>query len=153
MLYRIIHTERHYKRAIEELERLMDHPDAEKPGRIGDDLELLAMLIEKFEEERFPIAPTSPGEVLRFVMEQRGLAQKDLAPLFGGKARVSDFFAGRRGLSVSTIVALHQRLKIPVELLIDRKARRKPRGRAGRHSGAERIAERSTRYAVRRRPK
>lgn len=158
-LLRIIRTEGHYKKAVAKLERLMEHPDAEKAGRIGDDIELLAMLVEKYEEERFPVGEVKPVEILRFVMEQRDLAQKDLAPLFGGRARISDFLAGRRGLSAATIVALHRELHIPLELLVDKHVTRKPRGIAGRRSdvtksrrdGAGMASERPARYLNRRR--
>ena len=152
-LFRIIRTESHYARALEELERLLEHPDAEKSGRIGDDIELLSMLVEKYEEAHFPIGEAKPVEILRYVMEQRDLAQKDLAPMFGGRARVSDFFAGRRGLSATTIVALNRGLHIPVELLIDKTAKRKPRGlpKSRRSDGASIASERSARYRSRRR--
>lgn len=156
-LLRIIRSEGHYRRAVAALERLMEDPDAEKDGRVGDDLELLAVLVEKYEEERFPVGDVKPAAILRFVMEQRNLAQVDLAPLFGGRARVSDFLAGRRGLSLATIVALNRELHIPVELLIDKQVKRKPRGVMGRRSstrssradGASTASERSARYVRR----
>ena len=128
---RIIKTEDEYEKAASELEALMDAKDAdsdEKSARI----ELLALLIQKYEEESIPTDDVTPVDVVEFIMEQRGLAQKDLAKDFGSAARVSDFLAGRRGLSIPTIVALHRKYHVPMELLIDQNMTRKPRGEGAR---------------------
>lgn len=124
---RILKTEGDYEAAVAEIETLMEA--SEDDSRAIDRLELLALLVQKYEDEHFPVGEVTPVDVLKFVMEQRGLAQKDLAAAFGSAARVSDFLAGRRGLSLSTIIALNRDFHVPFELLIDpNAAERKPRG-------------------------
>ena len=119
--------------AVAELERLMESkPDSELSEDEGSRIELLGLLIQKWEDEQFGPPKATPRQVLEFVMEQRGLEQHDLADAFGDAARVSDFLAGRRGLSLPTIVALHRQLHIPYEALIDESIRRKPRGVAAK---------------------
>ncbi len=124
---RIIKNEKGYQAAVAELEALMesDHADSEATSA---SIELLALLISKYEEETFPTEKVSPADVVRFLMEERGLAQKDLAEDFGSASRVSDFLSGRRGLSLSTIVSLNRKYHVPFELLIDAGVQRKPRG-------------------------
>ena len=87
----------------------------------GDRLELLAMLIDKYERERYPFEEPDPIAALRFRMEEQGLLQKDLAPMVGGRNRVSEVLAGKRPLTVAMIRALSEGLRIPAELLIGKR--------------------------------
>lgn len=127
MKTRILKTEADYEAALAEIEELFDRPDDDVDAR--DRAELLALLIDKFESERYPIPSGSPIDVVRFVMDQHDLEQKDLADVFGAATRVSDFLRGVRGLSLPTIVALHRKFHIPYAALIDEEAERKPRGK------------------------
>lgn len=126
MELRILKTESDYEEAVARVEALMDRPEDDEAAM--RELELLGFLVATFERERLGAGNAKPIEMVKFLMDQRGLTQVDLAPAFGDKARVSDFLAGRRGLSLSTIAALSDLLKIPTDLLVDKDIVRKPRG-------------------------
>lgn len=114
---RVIHSTADHEKALAELDRLMElDPDLGTPE--ADELELLALLIETYEKERFPIAPPDPVDAIRFRMDQAGLSQKDLVPFMGSKSRVSEVLAGKRHLSLSMIRALHEGLGIPANILL-----------------------------------
>lgn len=90
-----------------------------KPGTPeGDELELLLLLIETYEEEKFPIDLPDPIEAIRFRMEQEELKQKDLIPIFGSKGKVSEVLNGKRDLSLAMIRKLISDLGIPAEALL-----------------------------------
>jgi HTH-type transcriptional regulator/antitoxin HigA len=114
---KVIKTEADYERARQELDRLMEGDPA--PGTpAGDRLELLAMLIESYEKERFPDTFPDPVEAILFRMEQQGLAQRDLVPMIGSKSRVSEVLSRKRPLSLAMIRGLHGGLGIPAAILL-----------------------------------
>jgi HTH-type transcriptional regulator/antitoxin HigA len=78
------------------------------------------VLVEAYEDEHDPISESegTPQSVVAFMLEQKGLTRADLHELMGGKGRVSEFFAGKRSLSVAQIRSLHKELGIPADLLI-----------------------------------
>ena len=84
----------------------------------GDELDVLATLVEAYENKHFPISAPDPVEAIKFRMEQLGLDRKDLEPFIGSRARVSEILNRRRGLSVAMIRSLHENLDIPLEALI-----------------------------------
>ena len=84
----------------------------------GDELELLLLLIETYEEKEFPIGLPDPIEAVRFRMEQANLKQKDLVPIFGSKGKVSEVLNGKRDLSLTMIRKLVTELGIPAEVLL-----------------------------------
>jgi HTH-type transcriptional regulator/antitoxin HigA len=84
----------------------------------ADELELLSILVEKYEQEQFPTEAPDPVEAIKFRMEQMNLKQKDVAPLFGGKTRVSEVLSRKRPLSIKMIVLLNRYLGIPLESLV-----------------------------------
>jgi HTH-type transcriptional regulator/antitoxin HigA len=88
----------------------------------GDELEVLATLVDAYEVKHFPVDSPDPIEAIRFRMEQLGLDRKDLEPFIGSRARVSEVLNKRRGLSLKMIRALHQELDIPLEALIGKDA-------------------------------
>jgi len=114
---RIIKTKADYKRAFEEVENLIAlDPD---PGTDeAEHLDLLSLLIEKYESEKFPFELPDPLEAIQFRMDQQGLKQRDLIPFIGSKSKVSEVLAGKRPLTVSMIRALHEGLGIPVGVLL-----------------------------------
>ena len=83
-----------------------------------DELEVLSLLVEKYEEEHYPIPPSDPVEAIKFLMEQNDLSQKDLQPFIGSSGRVSEILNRKRDLSLNMIKRLHQGLNIPYESLI-----------------------------------
>ncbi|MBU2508156.1 MAG: transcriptional regulator [Bacteroidetes bacterium] len=116
MKYKILKTEYEYKIALDKFDELFDS----KPGTVkGDEAEFLALLIENYEEENFPIDTPDPLEAIKFRMQQMGLKQKDLASILGYKSRVSEIFSKKRKRSLKMIRVLHAKLAIPFEVLIN----------------------------------
>ena len=110
-----IRTQRDYKLALAEVERLFDA----KPGTPdGDRLDVLATLVEAYEQQHHPILPPDPVEAILYFMESRGLSRKDIEPFFGSRAKVSEVLNRRRPLSIEMIRRLHEGLGIPAEILI-----------------------------------
>ncbi|HNP65267.1 MAG TPA: helix-turn-helix domain-containing protein [Woeseiaceae bacterium] len=88
----------------------------------GDELDVLATLVDVYEKEHFPIELPDPNDAIKFRMEQMGLSRKDLEPYLGSRARVSEVMNKRRGLSLAMIRALHENLEIPLDALIGRES-------------------------------
>lgn len=115
MTIRPIRNASDHERALKRIQALM----TAKPGTDdGDELDVLATLVDVYEAEQFPIDAPDPIEAIKFRMEQLGLERKDLEPLIGSRARVSEVLNKRRGLSLKMIRALHEELEIPLEALI-----------------------------------
>jgi HTH-type transcriptional regulator / antitoxin HigA len=110
-----IRSDRQYKKALKLMEKLFDASPSSLEGQIA---ELLSILIEKYEEEKFPIEAPNPIEAIKFRMEQRGLTNKDLASILGGRNRVSEILNHKRGLSLEMIRSLRNELGVPAESLI-----------------------------------
>ncbi|MEK6347538.1 MAG: transcriptional regulator [Burkholderia sp.] len=112
-----IRTEADYDAALKAVSALVDTDPA--PGTPeGDRLEILAILMEKYEAEHFPMPSPTPVEAIRFRMEQAGLSVPDMKPYIGNSNRVYEVLAGRRALSLSMIRKLHDGLHIPADVLI-----------------------------------
>lgn len=117
MELKIIKTEEEYKTALREIEGLMTaDPPVGTPA--GDRLELLALLVEKYEKERFPRALPDPVAAIQFRMEQQGLSQRDLVPYVGSRSKVSEILSHKRPLTLSMIRSLNRGLGIPAEALL-----------------------------------
>ncbi|MBN6773269.1 transcriptional regulator [Pseudomonas granadensis] len=84
----------------------------------GDELEILALLVEKYEEQQFPMPPSDPIEAIKFRMDQQGLTPRDLEPFIGTSGRVSEVLNRKRKLSLAMIKRLHDGLRIPYECLL-----------------------------------
>lgn len=112
---RPIRTKANYEAALKEIERLWG---ARSGTPAGDRLDILATLIEAYEDERYPMDPPDPIEAIKFRMEQQGLTRKDLEGILGTRTRVAEVLNGRRGLSINMIRRLHEKLGIPAEVLI-----------------------------------
>src|SRR5690625_3466656 len=110
-----IKTENDYNKALKRLEQIFN---AKKGTKEGDELEILGILIEKYEEEHFPIDLPDPVEAIKFRMDQLGFNQKDLARIIGLKSRASEILNKKRKLSLSMIRTLSSKLNIPTEVLI-----------------------------------
>lgn len=115
MKLKLIKNNADYEKALERLEEIFDA----KPGTAkGDELEILALLIDQYEKEHFPIDFPDPIEAVKFRMEQLGMKQKDLAETIGFKSRVSEILNKKRKLTLDMIRKLHEELHIPTSLLI-----------------------------------
>ncbi|MFM6975790.1 MAG: type II toxin-antitoxin system HigA family antitoxin [Sphingobacteriaceae bacterium] len=110
-----IKNEADYLEALARLELIFD---AKKDSPEGDELEILSILIEKYEDEKFPIDLPDPVEAIKFRMEQMDYSQTDLARVVGLKSRASEILNKKRKLSLEMIRQLHESLKIPTEVLI-----------------------------------
>ena len=118
---KVIKTEAEYKAALACIDKIFDA----KPGTVkGDELELLLLLVEKYEETEFPIALPDPIAAIRFRMEQDQLKPKDLVPYLGSKSKVSEVLSGQRPLSLTMIRNLSTGLGIPAEVLLQKPARK-----------------------------
>ena len=110
-----IKTKKDYEQALTRLEVIFE---AKKGTAKGDELELLGMLVDNYENEKFPIGFPDPVEAIKFRMEQLGYTQTDLANVVGLKSRASEILNRKRKLSLEMIRQIHDSLNIPTEVLI-----------------------------------
>lgn len=110
-----IKTKKDYEQALERLEIIFD---AKKGTPEGDELEILGILINQYEDEYFPVDLPDPIEAIKFRMEQLGYTQNDLAKVVGLKSRASEILNKKRKLSLEMIRQLHEKLNIPTDVLI-----------------------------------
>lgn len=115
MVKKVIKTDNEYQAALNRLEEIFD---SKKDSKNADELELLSLLIEKYEDEVSPIDLPDPIEAIKFRMDQLGYKQKDLAKAIGLKSRVSEILNKKRKLTLDMIRKLHDTLGIPTEVLI-----------------------------------
>ena len=116
-----IRGEADYERALRRVEELWNSPE----GSAGsDELDILAILIEAYEQEHYPIELPDPIEAIKFRLEQKGKNSSALIGVIGQRTRVYEVMQGKRPLSLNMIRNLHQEFDIPAEVLIQ-PARRK----------------------------
>ena len=111
---RPIRTKRDYEAALKEVERLWG---AKTGSRDGDRLNVLAILIDAYEADRYRMDPPDPIEAIKFRMEQQGLTRRDLEEIIGTRS-IAEVMNRKRGLSIAMIRRLHERLGISAEVLI-----------------------------------
>lgn len=120
MKTKLLKTEQEYNEACERIYTLIHStenaiaPDSAK----GEEIQLLSLLVEKYEQEHYPVEAPNPVDAIRFRMEQMRLKQADIAPLFGGPTRVSEVLNGKRSLTLKMITLLNRYLGIPLESLV-----------------------------------
>jgi HTH-type transcriptional regulator/antitoxin HigA len=88
-----IKTKKEYQQALDRLEKIFD---AKKGTSEGDELEILGILIDQYENEYFPIDLPDPMEAIKFSMEQPGYTQTDLAKVVGLKSRAGEILSGKK---------------------------------------------------------
>ncbi|MGC6369721.1 helix-turn-helix domain-containing protein [Pseudomonas sp. K2I15] len=110
-----IHSQEELAAALARVEQIWE---AQIGSPEGDELEVLAILIEKYEAEHYPMPPSDPIEAIKFRMEQLGMTARDLEPFIGPSGRVSEVLNHKRKLSLSMIKRLHEGLRIPYESLL-----------------------------------
>ena len=110
-----IRTKAVYEVALAVIERLWGSRTGTPQG---DRLDILATLVDAYENEHYPMDPPDAIEAIKFRMEQQGLDRKDLAEILGSRTRVAEVLNRRRGLSINMIRRLHEKLGISVEVLI-----------------------------------
>ncbi len=110
-----IRTKRDHRRALKEIEGLMD---AKRGTPEGDRLDVLVTLVEAWEAKHYPIDLPDPVAAIEYHMEQQGLAAKDLVPYIGSRNRVYEVLNRKRPLTLKMVWRLHSGLGIPAESLI-----------------------------------
>lgn len=114
---KVINSEKDYQLALKAIEALWDA----KPGSDAhDSLEVLALLVEDYEQRSFPLEEPDPVAAIRFRLEQAGMQQKDLVSILGSRSRVSEIMNHKRSLTIEMIRKLFDELHIPMEALIPR---------------------------------
>ena len=118
MTYKIkpIHNEADYQAALAAVSPLFDN-EPESGSEAGDFLEVMILLIEKYEQEHYPIEAPDPVEAIKFRMEQIGLTAKDLVPAIGRPNRVYEVLNHKRALTLPMIRNLHKMFNIPLASL------------------------------------
>jgi HTH-type transcriptional regulator / antitoxin HigA len=110
-----IRTESDHDKAITRINELM----SAAPGSSeGDELDVLAILVEAYEAKHHRVEAPDPVSAIQFRMEQQGLTRKDLEPLIGSRARVSEVLTGKRNLTLDMIRRVKSGLGIPADLLV-----------------------------------
>jgi len=110
-----IKNQQDYEDSLKRVDELWGSPQ-DTPE--GDELDVLLILIEAYEEKICPMPPSNPVEAIKFKMDQLSLKQKDLVPYIGQISHVSEVLNGKRELSLKMIKDLSKGLKIPIDVLI-----------------------------------
>lgn len=120
MIIKILKTEQEYNEACDRIYTIMNESEdvIEPDSPEGEELEILSLLVENYESVHHRLDAPDPVEAIRFRMEQMDLKQVDIAPLFGGKTRVSEVLRRKRPLTLKMIALLNRYLGIPLESLI-----------------------------------
>jgi len=111
----LIRSKADHQSALREVARLWG---AKTGTPDGNRLEVLALLIEHYEETHYPMDPPDPIDAILFRMEQQGLGRKDLEPIIGTRARVAEILGRKRLLSITMIRKIQSRLSISADILI-----------------------------------
>ena len=115
MTIKPIKNEKDYEIALRKLEKVFD---AKPNTKEGDEADILGLLIENYENQKYEIVPPDPIEAIKIRMEEMNLKQKDLIGVIGGKSRVSDVLNKKRKLTVEMIRNLAEKLNLSASLLI-----------------------------------
>jgi len=115
MTLRPIRTKREHQAALREIEALWEAPSGSDEA---DRLEVLTLLVEAYERERYPIEAPDPIDFLQHVMEARAMTRKDLEPYIGSRARVAEVLNRVRPLTLEMIRRLASGLNLPADVLI-----------------------------------
>jgi HTH-type transcriptional regulator/antitoxin HigA len=113
-----IQIEEEYERMLAAAGKLMEIPEEKMTEEQGRLLSLLAILIEKYEDEHYPVPRAPRHEMLAFLLEQRRLTPKDLWPVIGSKSRVSEMLAGKRPLTKEQAKKLAGFFHVQVDLFL-----------------------------------
>jgi HTH-type transcriptional regulator / antitoxin HigA len=93
-------------------------------------IELLTLLVERYEDEHYPIPDAAPVDVVRFLLEHQHLTQRDLIPEFGSESAVSMFMTGERNLTLEQVRKLSTRFSLPTDVFIPKAKAARPRSRS-----------------------
>ena len=110
-----IHNDEDYEAALQEIDRLWDAAEGTPES---DTLEILVTLVEAYEKGRYELPPPDPIQAIEYFMESRGWTRKELEPLLGNRARVSEVLNRKRPLTIGMIRKLEKATAIPASILI-----------------------------------
>jgi HTH-type transcriptional regulator/antitoxin HigA len=114
---RVIGSDEEHERMLAEIEKLMDRGER-RTMEEDTALDLMVRLIQDYEREHHPLADPSPGEMLAYLMEKRGLRQVDLVPIIKSRGYVSDIINGKRAISKAHARQLAEFFKVSADLFI-----------------------------------
>ncbi len=116
---RVIHNDAELEVYTDALFRLtaMENPSRSEVEAI----ELLTLLVERYEQEHYSVPAADPASVVRFLIEQQNLTQRDLIPQFGSESAVSMFLSGQRNLTLEQVGKLSTRFKLPTDVFIPKR--------------------------------
>jgi len=114
----LIKTEGDYALALQKMYGWMQRDDIVPNTPDGDDFEHLAILIETYEKEHYPIGPPHPIEAIKFHAEQKGVTESSLTKLFGSRSRKAEILSGKRKLSLAMIRRISAELGISADVLV-----------------------------------
>ena len=115
MEIKLIKSKKQYKQYLKRLNEIFD---AKEGTPESDEFDLLALVIEKYEDEHYSIEEPHPIDAIKFMMEQNGISQSDLGKIINSRSRVSEIFSGTRKLTLNHIRAINERLQVPASVLI-----------------------------------
>jgi HTH-type transcriptional regulator / antitoxin HigA len=118
---RVIHNDREleaYTEALFQLTSLETPSLAEEQA-----IELLTLLVERYEQEHYPIPAADPISVVRFLLDRQNLTQRDLIPEFGSESAVSMFLSGQRQLTLQQVRKLSARFNLPADVFVGKRSR------------------------------
>lgn len=110
-----IHNDEDLSQALERINELWG---AKIGTPEGDELDILAMLVERYEDANYSMPPSDPVAAIKFMMEQKGLTQKDMVQYLGSSSKTSEILNRKRPLSINMVKRLHQGLNIPYGCLL-----------------------------------
>lgn len=114
-----IRNEKQYRRAVDFLDYLIDEVREDEDHRLAPLMEIIGVLVEKYEAEMLPELKSSGKEVLKMLMEEHGIVQKDLRKDLGSQGVVSEILHGKRKLNVRQIKALSERFGVPPAVFLE----------------------------------
>ena len=113
-----IKDEREYDRVVAEIGRMMERGEDHLSSEEGSLLKMMAILVEDYDREHYPLSPLQPHKMLAYLLEERGLKPLNLLPVLGSKSRVSEILSGKRGIIKARAKKLAAFLHVSVDLLI-----------------------------------
>lgn len=113
---KLIKTEKDYRMALARMGEIFQ---AKKGTKDGDALELLAILIEAYEDKHYAIEPPNPIEAIKYKMEQQGLNRKQMTKYFGSASKVTEVLQGKRPLTLTMIKKLYKDFGISADTLLN----------------------------------
>jgi HTH-type transcriptional regulator/antitoxin HigA len=113
----VIHTDAEHRRLLDAAAAIMQKPDDEISEEEGRLLEMLSMLIEEYEDRRYPLPKTEPNKMLAYLLEERDMKPKDLWNVLP-KSRVSEILSGKRSISKAQAKRLAEFFRVPADLFL-----------------------------------